>query len=327
MIRAMLSTALTSTGYACKVATDGSDALRQLALEPFDLLLTDIWMPTMDGVSLLRRLVEGTGDPQVAGRELAVVMMTGSGDVETAVTTLRMGAYDYIHKPVDLRTLNSVIERAMERRRLRVENREYQRGLELMVEERTAELLTTYRQTLHALGSAIDTRDPATQQHTQRVVRYTVAIARQLGITGTALQDLEWGAMVHDVGKIGIPDAILRKPGPLDEAEWAIMKTHPEIGTRMLESIPFLRGTLPVVRHHHERWDGTGYPDRLQGEEIPMAARIFKVADVFDALISARPYKGALDPQTAAEVIFEGSGTQFDPVVVEAFRAVLPEWC
>lgn len=189
--------------------------------------------------------------------------------------------------------------------------------------EMVAELQRTYSGTMHALSALLDTRDASTQGHSQRVVHFTLALARAYGITDREkLQVLQYGALLHDVGKIGVPDAILRKPGAFTPEEWAEMSKHPEIGYRMLKDIDFLRSALPVVLHHHERWDGRGYPHGLKGEAIPLEARLFAIADAFDAITSERPYKKAFTYQEAVTRILADRGTHFDPAVVDAFMCV-----
>lgn len=311
-VRRVLQNALRMAGYECEEAQNGLAALDSLKGNQFSLVLTDIHMPDMDGIELLKNLTASSSD-------LAIVMMTGDADVGTAVNSLKTGAYDFITKPLDIRTLPITISRALERRRLMQENREYQLGLERLVEERTAELLTTYDQTLRALASALDTRDSETQEHAERVVHYSVAIAGEMGLDGTLFRDIEWGAILHDVGKIGVPDVILWKPEKLTPEEWVTMKTHPEIGHRMLQGIPFLQGALPVVLHHHEKWDGSGYPVGLRGEGIPLGARIFAIADAFDAITSVRPYKPALPGEDAKAEIVRSAGQHFDPQTADAF--------
>ncbi len=180
-------------------------------------------------------------------------------------------------------------------------------------------LRDTYRSTLEALGSALETRDVETQAHARRVRGYSLALARAHGVPESQLRDIEHGVLLHDIGKIGIPDAILLKPGPLTPAEWAIMRRHPEMGRQMIEKIPFLRGAVPIVYHHHERWDGTGYPLALRGEAIPLGARIFAAADALDAMTFDRPYSRAISFEAARREIRRCAGTHFDPAVVETF--------
>jgi response regulator RpfG family c-di-GMP phosphodiesterase len=187
------------------------------------------------------------------------------------------------------------------------------------------ELERAYIQTIEALAAALDARDSATEGHCQRVTGCTLIIGRHMGIEGPDLTALRYGAALHDIGKIGIPDAILRKPGRLTDEEWALMRQHPELGERIIAGIEFLRCAVPVVLHHHERWDGGGYPHGLKGEEIPLGARIFMVADAFDAMISNRPYRRGISYEQALREIRRVSGQQFDPAVVEAFEAVFGE--
>jgi response regulator RpfG family c-di-GMP phosphodiesterase len=279
-------------------------------------------MPVMSGLELLKRV--RTEDP-----ETAVLVLSGASDVRAAVESLNHGAYDYLVKPVAMPELLAAAARALEHRNLLIERREYQALLERRVAEATRELSDTvrrledtYRTTLEALGSAIDSRDVGTHDHSRRVRGYSMTIARALGVREPELTDIEHGVLLHDIGKIGIPDAILLKPGPLTPAEWQVMRTHPEIGRRLVERIPFLLGAVPVVYHHHERWDGTGYPLGLSGEAIPLGARIFAVADAFDAMTVDRPYSRAISLSEARERIRTSAGTHFDPVVVETFLGI-----
>jgi HD-GYP domain-containing protein (c-di-GMP phosphodiesterase class II) len=184
------------------------------------------------------------------------------------------------------------------------------------------ELEDTYRTTLEALGSALDTRDVGTEAHSRRVHGYALAIADKYGVPQAKMRDLAHGVLLHDIGKIGIPDSILLKPGPLTPEEWKVMRTHPEIGKRLIEGIPFLRGAVPIVYSHHEKWDGSGYPRALSGENIPLGARIFAVVDAFDAMTADRPYSKAIPFEAAFTEIKRCAGTHFDPAVVEAFMRV-----
>jgi response regulator RpfG family c-di-GMP phosphodiesterase len=276
-------------------------------------------MPVLDGMGFLKQAL--TLDP-----DAAVLVLTGVGDVKTAVDLLNVGAYDFIQKPVDPEQLLLTAGRALERRQFIVERRQHQELLERRVTEATSELAATVRHledsylvTLEALGSAIDTRDVGTHAHSRRVRGYSLAIARAHGVPPSELVDIEHGVLLHDIGKIGIPDAILLKPGPLTPAEWGVMRSHPEIGRRLIEKIPFLRGAVAIVYHHHERWDGTGYPLGLRGTDIPLGARIFAVADALDAMTFDRPYSRAISFETARDEIERCAGTHFDPAVVATF--------
>jgi response regulator RpfG family c-di-GMP phosphodiesterase len=279
-------------------------------------------MPNMDGIQLLQAV-------RALDPDAAVIVLTGAADVKTAIDSLKFGAYDFIMKPVNVDELMIAADRALERRQLLIERREYQAYLELRVEEATRDLQSafrqlqdTYRSTLEALGSALDTRDIGTEAHSRRVHGYSLATARQHGVPENDLRDIGHGVLLHDIGKIGIPDAILLKPGPLTPDEWNVMRRHPEIGRRVIENIPFLRGAVPIVYHHHERWDGSGYPLGLNGSAIPVGARIFAVVDAFDAMTFDRPYSKAISFEAAKAEILRCAGTHFDPSVVESFLQV-----
>jgi response regulator RpfG family c-di-GMP phosphodiesterase len=311
-----------ASGYKCQLAGNGQEGLEAFEVDPPPLTITDIKMPVMDGITFLKHA--RAKDP-----DAAVIVLTGYGDIKTAVESLKQGASDFILKPVNMEQMLIAAERALERRQLLMERREYQATLERRVTEATRdlavalrELETTYQATLEALGSAIETRDVATELHSRRVYGYAIAIARAHGMPESETRDLGRGVLLHDIGKIGIPDAILLKPGPLSPEEWQIMRSHPEKGRRLLERIPFLRGAIPIVYHHHERWDGTGYPMGLRGEAIPLGARIFAVADAFDALTFDRPYSRAIPVEEARERIRQAAGSHFDPAVVRTFLAM-----
>ena len=321
-IRQVLSELFSGIGYRSFAAEHGQEGLEVFRARRPPLVVTDLKMPVMDGVELLR-------GAKALDPDVAVVVLTGFGDVTTAIESLKLGAADYILKPVNFDELRIAAERALERRRLTIENRGYQATLERRVEEQTWQLsraldstAAAYRQTLEALGSALDTRDVGTQAHSQRVVGYARMLAEAAGIEEPLLTDVERGVLLHDIGKIGIPDSILLKPGPLSPEEWKIMRTHAELGGQLLSRIEFLKGAIPVVLHHHERWDGTGYPMGLKGEEIPLGARIFAIVDAFDAMTVDRPYSKAIGPEVAREEIKRCAGTHFDPKLVEVFLSL-----
>lgn len=321
-VRQVLSELFGENGYQGLVAGDGEEGLEVFRSRRPPLVVTDLKMPKLDGVELVRRV-------KALDPDAAVVVLTGYGEVETAIETLKMGAADYITKPLNLDELLIAAERALERRRLTIENREHQETLERRVQEQTQELARAleategaYRETLEALGSALDTRDIGTQAHSKRVVAYARMLAEALGVTDPRLTDIERGVLLHDIGKIGIPDSILLKPGPLTPEEWTVMRTHPVLGRQLLSPIRFLQGAIPVVIHHHERWDGTGYPTGLRGEEIPLGARIFAIVDAFDAMTVDRPYSKAISPQAALEEIKRSAGTHLDPRLVEVFLSL-----
>lgn len=321
-IRNVLVEHLSDTHLECTGAPGAFDALNKLKKYRFALVITDVLMPGMNGTELLRHIKKHDPDTEV-------IVVSGLMDLHTAVDSLRLGAFDFITKPFDLRTIRPVVKRALEHRRLVLENRYYQQQLEKKVLERTLELNDalreieeSYRVTLEALVASLDIREHETQAHSQRVREYALTLAERLGLEGDELLQVGRGALLHDVGKIGVRDSILLKAGPLTTAEWEEMKKHPRIGYDILRSINFLIPAAEIVLAHQERWDGKGYPNGLGGPDIPTGARIFAVADTLDAMTSNRPYRKAQSFQAATEEIRRCSGTQFDPLVVEAFLTV-----
>jgi putative nucleotidyltransferase with HDIG domain len=279
-------------------------------------------MPEMDGLKLLARLREL--DPDVP-----VIMVTAMHDIAIALEAIRNGAYDYILKPFEKDQLYMSVGRALEHRRLVMENRSYQSDLEQLVAERTQQLSLalrdleqSYDHTLEALGGALDAKDAETEGHCQRVTAFTIRMAEAMGVDKVALRHIARGAFLHDIGKMGIPDSILRKPGPLTADERTVMRRHCDIGFDVLKRIPFLKEAAEIVLTHQECYDGTGYPQGLKGEDIPVGSRIFAVADTLDAMISDRPYRKALPISVAREEIRKNAGTQFDPRVVAVFLSV-----
>ena len=321
-VRKIVAALLDDEGYETNTAAGAEDALTALKQQSYALVISDIKMPDKDGLWLLAQL-------RKTYPETAMIMMTGYGQVDTAVQALKYGASDYLTKPVRVNQLSASVIRALDRRRLELENKAYQQGLEGAVREKTRELEGAYREindtytlTLEALVTALDARECETGNHSQRVVRTTLAIADRMGIFGEEREHIARGALLHDIGKIGVPDHVLLKPGKLTEQEWADMRKHPEIGARILSGIQFLEPAAEIVLAHQERWDGLGYPRGLKGEEIPIGARIFAVADALDAITSDRPYRRGRDLAYAREEIGRYSGTQFDPKVVEHFLSI-----
>ena len=328
-IREVLAEGLESFGFPVDQAGNAAEAFRIVERGGIALVLSDIDMPGENGLSLLKRIK--AHDP-----DIDVVMVTGVVDIETAIGAIRQGASDYVSKPFNLEEVRIVVERTLEKRRLIRENREYQQKLEEKVVERTRELLDknrevqrlyaeleeSYESTLEALITALDFRDNETHGHSRRVVEYAVLVAKAMEVGDSEIGWIRRGAILHDVGKIGVSDAILRKPGKLDAAEWEEMKRHPEMGYRMLRHVRFLAPALDIVYCHQERWDGSGYPRGLKGHEIPLGARIFATVDTFDAMTSDRPYRAALSIGAARDEIRRFSGIQFDPTVAEAFLAI-----
>jgi putative nucleotidyltransferase with HDIG domain len=321
-VRDVIAVLLGEEGYSCTAVSSAEAALDAARQADYPLVISDVRMPGRDGFWLLERIRDKHPDT-------AVVMLTAYGDTEAAVECLRNGAADYLLKPPKVTELIRAIERALGRRRLELARQKYRRSLENRVREKTAELSralsdleATYSQTLWSLVAALDAREHETGDHSQRVVRYSLAIARRVGLDERELPDLGRGALLHDIGKIGVPDAILLKPGQLDEREWAEMRRHPQIGYEILRSIDFLERSAQVVLAHQERFDGRGYPHHLAGDQIPISARIFAIADTYDAMTSHRPYRQALSAEAARAEIARCAGTQFDPRCAEAFLSM-----
>jgi putative nucleotidyltransferase with HDIG domain len=288
----------------------------------FELMLSDLMMAELDGNGLLERTKERFPD-------MPVVMVTAVHDISIALSAIRNGAYDYLLKPFEREQLLATVRRALENRRLKLENREYQTRLEGLVNDRTAQLKLALVELerscdilLEALGDALDMKDAETEGHSRRVTTFTIAIARAMGVPKDEITVIARGAFLHDIGKMAIPDAILRKPGALTPSEIDIMREHCYRGYQIVKKIPFLAEVAEIVYSHQERYDGTGYPRGLKGDEIPLGSRMFSVADTLDAITSDRPYRPAQSIAAAREEIHRWSGRQFDPAVVEVFMSI-----
>jgi response regulator RpfG family c-di-GMP phosphodiesterase len=308
--------------YECASASSAEEALATLGAGGYQLIISDITMSGMSGLEMIPHVFQ-------ISPETVVVMISGMQTIESAIEALRVGAFDYIMKPFDLRQVEAAVKRALEHYDLRASKRRYENHLEELVEQRTHELNQAldsledaYRSTLKALTAALETRDAETHGHSERVVTFSLRLGRELELSKEQLRSLEFGSLLHDIGKIGVPDAILRKPAKLTDAEWIRMREHPVHGQAILREIEFLDGAARVVGQHHEKWDGSGYPCGLRGEEIDLNARIFAVADAFDAMISDRVYRAGRSYEEAAEELERFSGRQFDPNVVAAFHRV-----
>jgi putative two-component system response regulator len=327
VLRDLLVRKLTGLGYACESCEDGDAALQLLSSKPFDLMLADIFMPETGGISLLKEVMR-------IRPHIAVILVASIVDIEIAVDALKHGAYDYITKPFSLEEMSISVSRALEKRRLIIENQNYQRTLEEQVTSRTyqlkealATLEQTYHSTLAALSKALDSRDADSEGHSLRVTAYAARLAWQVGLNEAEIRVVEQGVLLHDIGKIGIPDELLRKRGKLNKTELALMQKHPEIGFRILTQIKFLKGAAQLVLQHHERYDGKGYPLGLKGEEISIGARIFAVGEALEDLTSDRPSKAAMTFEDAGREIAKMSGFELDPGIVEFFQRVpASEW-
>jgi len=289
-VRAVLRDLLSDT-YECSEALSAEEALQRLREDNYQLVISDITMGGISGLDMIphaRRISPDT----------VIVMVSGMQTIESAIEALRLGAFDYLMKPFDLRQAEAAVARALEHYELVTAKQRYENHLEELVEQRTIELDKAlgslegaYRSTLRALTAALETRDAETHGHSERVVTFSLRLGREYGLNGPQMNALEFGSLLHDIGKIGVPDAILRKPSQLTEDEWTRMREHPLHGQQILRGIEFLEGAARVVAQHHEKWDGSGYPLGLRAEEIDVCARIFSVADAFDAITSDRVYR------------------------------------
>jgi response regulator RpfG family c-di-GMP phosphodiesterase len=314
-IRRLLKQRLTSEGHECLEAGSASRALDELQNNEVELVILDIKMPGKSGVQLLPEIRAGYPDAMV-------IMATAITDTSTAIHCMKLGAYDYITKPFDLDEVVLSVDKALEKRRLQLENRDYQQHLEQKVTEQAKKIRSAFFNAITALVFALEAKDKYTSGHSQRVSEISVAIARELGLPQEDVNKIELAGRVHDIGKIGVRESVLNKPSWLSDDEFQHVKYHPEAGERILAPIVEDREILQIVRHHHERYDGAGYPDGLSGDEIPLGARILAVADSYDAMISERPYRGAMGVETACAEIEWSRNTQFDPEVAEAFLRI-----
>jgi putative nucleotidyltransferase with HDIG domain len=321
-VRSMIGATLERRGYDVQLSSSGRHALEILEHNTFDLVLTDIVMQDGNGIFLLDR---------IRGKlpNVPVVMVSAIHDISVAIDSMRRGAYDYLLKPFEREHLVATVDRALEYRQALQESHNYQQNLEQVVRARTEmlrqameDLEHSYDITLEALGDALDLKDSETEGHSKRVTAYTIALARAMGISPAEIKVIARGAFLHDIGKMAIPDDILRKPAPLTSDEQKIMREHCTRGFNILRKIPFLSEAAEIVFSHQEHYDGSGYPTGLRGGEIPIGARIFAVADTLDAITSDRPYRKASSFDAARQEILRCSGSQFDPSVVEVFLKI-----
>lgn len=326
-IRDLLREKLSLEGYECRLCPNGDEALSRLGQQGFDVVISDLRMPGMSGLTLLQHVRQKYP-------HLAFVMITVEDDARIVIEAMKQGASDYLLKPGQIGSVAASVERALEKKRLELEVERYRQRLEQMVGERTRQLTQalegiegTYDGTLEALGAALDLRDGQTAGHSERVSRYCLRIARELGFAEEQLKQLARGAYLHDIGKIGIPDGILLKKGTLTAEEAHVMQSHVRIGCELVRRVAFLAPAAELILNHQERWDGQGYPQGLRGQEIPLAARVFAVADTLDAMTSERPYRPAVSFAAARAEIARQSGLQFDPEAVRVFLSIpLGEW-
>jgi response regulator RpfG family c-di-GMP phosphodiesterase len=318
----LISSILTAGGHTNDLASSVRDALRALGGKTYDIVFLDLGLPDGSGLSVLEKIVE-------MSPRCLVIVITGVHDLQTAVKSIRKGAYDYITKPFSVMLFQERFSTVLEEWKSRVFAQSYQDYLEKLVRDSTSTLSTTERRiehvydtTVKALGKALDLRDPETEEHCRRVSANSTLLGECLGVGGQQLKDLKWGSYLHDIGKIGIPEGILLKPGNLTEDEMAVVKKHAQLGYSMIKNIDFLEDAGQVVLFHHEKWNGSGYSMGLKGKDIPLNARIFAVSDAFDAMIVDRPYRKAMSFEVVAAELGKCSGTHFDPDVVDRFLRI-----
>lgn len=315
IIRLVLREKLRSQGHVCLEAGEGMEAMKALRENPIDLVILDIKMPGKSGIELLPEIKSAYPD-------IAVIMVTAVGDIDTAILAMKLGAYDFLTKPFNLEEVVLSVNRAMEKRRLELENRDYQQHLEQMVQKQAEKIRSSFLNAITALAYAMEAKDKYTSGHSYRVAEMSLAIAKELGMDRSRIEKVRFAGVIHDIGKIGVKESILNKPAPLSATEFDIVKSHPQTGAHILAPVVEDEEILKVVKHHHERYDGRGYPDGLPGEDIPLGARIVAVADAYDAMTSDRPYRAPLPIERTLEEIRQAAGSQFDPRVVEAFLRV-----
>ena len=299
VMRQGLQVLLEDQGYDVLTAVHGKEALEQMGWATPDLILSDISMPEMDGFTFFENV-----RAQSNWVSIPFIFLTARGDREDTFFGRKLGAEDYLIKPITQEELITTVEARLARNH------------QLLL----AKLQEAYEASLIMLVNAIDLRDHYTRGHVERVMNYSLAIADKLGCGRIIIEGVRFGAILHDIGKIHIKDDVLRKTGPLDEGEWMEMRKHPIIGAEMVKDIPYLAPAIPVIRYHHERWDGSGYPAGVKGDTIHITARIVAVADSFDAMTTERPYRATMTPEQALDTIVDSGGVLFDPEVVQAFK-------
>ena len=324
----LMEAMLIPLGHEVLMASNGLEAIDMAVSQDPDLILLDIMMPKMDGFQVVQRLKELQEQ-----RSIPIVMVTALKDVEDRVRALEVGADDFLSKPVDKTELTARVKSLIKVKAYHDHLIHYQKQLEEEVAERTRQLEGAFKkikitsiETILRLSKAAEYKDEDTGSHIHRMSNYTAVVARRMGLSEKTIESVLYASPMHDVGKIGIPDRILLKPGKLEKDEWEIMKLHTLFGGRILEGgTGFIQLAKVIALTHHEKWDGSGYPNGLIGNKIPLAGRIVAIADVFDALTSKRPYKEAFSVEKSLDIIRENRGTHFDPTVVDAFFDVIDQ--
>ncbi len=314
MVRKLLCQKLSQEGYQCEEAESADQALDRLRNKPTELVILDIKMPGKSGIDLLPEI-------KASYPNTAVVMATALTDVNIVTRCMKQGAYDYICKPFDLGEVVMSVEGVLDRRRLELEIKKYQQHLEQRVGEQTKEIRKVFLGAIEALAFALEAKDKYTAGHSRRVTEIAVAIGKELGLSATDIEDLRWGGLLHDVGKIAVDQLVQNKPGELTPEEYEHIMTHPHIGAGIVKPVVNEK-VVEMIEHHHDYYDGSGMNQVISGEDIPLGARILALADAFDAMISDRPYRSAMSIGDAVSEIKRCSGTQFDPVVAAAFRKI-----
>ena len=319
LICSIFAKRLKKEGYSCITANNGREALNHFYKDTLTLIISDIKMPQMDGMELLKKV-------KAVDPKMMVIIMTSYPDIDLAVEAMRLGAFDFIIKPIELDLVVLSIKKALERKRLEEEVEAYHHHLEKLVGERTAKLQEAYHilkrahlDSVKVLVGAIDAKDPYTRGHSDRVRKMSIKMGSQLSFDEIRLESLEYGALLHDIGKIGIKDEVLQKQSSLSPEEYQNIQEHPLIGVKIVEGIDFFKDKITMIRHHHEHFDGNGYPDALVGEAIPVEARIIAVADTFDAMTSGRPHRGRMTIEDVLVELEEDKGKKFDPHILEVF--------
>jgi len=314
-VRRLLNRRLTDEGYQCHEASNARQALDALRRKNIGLVMLDIKMPEKSGIELLPEIKSGYPD-------ISVIMITATADMRTAIQCLKQGAYDYLMKPFELDEITISAARALDKRRLELENKEYQQHLEEKVAAQANKIRASFLNAITALVYALEAKDAYTSGHSQRVADLSAAIARELNLPHGQIDKLRLAGLLHDIGKIGVQESVLNKPGRLTEAEFGLVKLHPEIGEHILSPIVDSADILEAVRNHHEHFNGQGYPDGLQKDKIPLGARILAISDAYEAMTSERPYRKSMSANAARHEIERHKGSQFDPEIAAIFTRI-----
>lgn len=316
-VRVLLEDILSLKGYRCRTSASAEEAWKELTARPYSLAMIDIRLPGMSGIELLKKLQDQLSSP------VATILLTAVTNLELAVRAMKAGAYDYITKPFTSNTVEMRVAQALDKRRLILENLDYRKNLEEKVLQQSKKIQGSLLKTIEALSRTLEAKDPASREHSQRVIKYSADLARELSLSPQEIENIRIAALLHDIGKLGISEKILDNPHPLLHEEMEHIKRHPLVAEKILGPIEDLKEIIQLVKHHHERWDGTGYPDKLKGEEIPLGSRILTLADAYDAMTSSRVYRVPFSPARAIAEIKDKAGTQFDPALIEAFIRIL----